>query len=214
MASPRGFDSRCEDAGPVARAVIGLEDLDGDGLCGKPTVRACPEPDRGRGFLVGQDFAVGEAAVAVDRGVDESIADHRGAVVGTVALPVHTPAAAGWDAPELPDVHLDLFTWMDRPTGTVIRRSIEHTRPGDEGARDRVPGGAGVSTSVTAARPPLFGDSPRPHCVRRHRVRRATSSGWSSRTGGARHRVPSCPKGLTCAAGMGPRYDCMTRAWN
>src|SRR4051812_48502696 len=107
MPSSGGFDRRAERKGLVAGAVVGLEALDGDAEVAEPCVGALPEPDRGDGFLVGQDFAVGNAAVTVDRGVDERVADSDAAGLGDVAATPGSPATACGDAAQLLDVHLD-----------------------------------------------------------------------------------------------------------
>src|SRR5512138_1831238 len=103
------FDGSSEGACPVAGAVVGLGDLDANPEITEPRVGTVPERDRGRGLLVGKDFAVGESAVAVDRGVDERVTDTGVTVGAVVAAPVGTPSTAGGDTTQLLDVDLELF---------------------------------------------------------------------------------------------------------
>jgi hypothetical protein len=88
---------RAEGGALVAGAVVGLDDLDADALAGEPGSGAFPEADGTEGLFVVEDFAVGDAAVAVDGGVDERVADPRRGVVGDVAASMDAPAAARWE---------------------------------------------------------------------------------------------------------------------
>src|SRR5262245_2313744 len=109
-----GVDGGGEGVGAVTGAVVGLDGLDADVELGEPGMRSLPESDRGDGFLVIEDFAVGDAAVTVDRGVDERVTDTGVAMVAVVTASVRSPAAAGRDAPQFLDVDLDEFA------GTVV----------------------------------------------------------------------------------------------
>jgi hypothetical protein len=55
-------------------------------VAGEEGERAAEEADRCRGFLVGEDFDVGEPAVVVDRDVDELVADGVAASAGRVGV--------------------------------------------------------------------------------------------------------------------------------
>src|SRR5829696_5931123 len=96
-----------EGVGAVARPVVGLDGLDVDVVGSKPAAGTAPERDRGDGAFVGEDFAVGDTAVAVDRDVDVGVSDAGVTAPGVIAAAVGSPAAPGGDATELFDVDWD-----------------------------------------------------------------------------------------------------------
>src|SRR5260370_36724953 len=104
VARADGFDGCSEGVGDIAGPVGGLEHVDADSEVCEPGVSAGPERDRGAGALVTQDFAVGEAAVTVDRSVNEREAD---TVPDPTRQTVGPPSTTAGDPPELLDVHLD-----------------------------------------------------------------------------------------------------------
>ena len=72
--------SACRRA--VAGAVVGDHALDRDAVAAVEGDRTAEEAGRGRGFLVGEDFGVGEAAVVVDGDVHVLPADGACVVAG------------------------------------------------------------------------------------------------------------------------------------
>jgi len=74
-----------DGVGAVAGPVVGLDGLDVDVVGSKPAVGSAPERDRGDGAFVGEDFAVGDTAVAVDRGVDVGVSDGGVTAPGVIA---------------------------------------------------------------------------------------------------------------------------------
>ena len=60
------------DAGAVGRAVVGHHALHGDAVASDRTRWRGEEADRGGGFLVGEDFGVGQAGGIVDGDVHGS----------------------------------------------------------------------------------------------------------------------------------------------
>lgn len=140
-----------EQLGLVAGAVIGQDAIDGDALVREERVRPFPESDGGVLAFVGQDFAVGQAGVVVDGGVDVAVADRGGAasalVGGGLAVAVagcaadDAPAAVG-DVAELLDVDVDQlarsgsFVAADDPAGGPVHEgqavaAVPHEDPVD-----------------------------------------------------------------------------------
>ena len=125
-----------EGVGAVAGPVVGLDGLDVDVVGSKPAVGSAPERDRGDGAFVGEDFAVGDTAVAVDRGVDVGVSDGGVTAPGVIAAAVGSPAAPGGDATELFDVDLDQLAGSgvfdaanDPPGGPVHPRQPVESEP-------------------------------------------------------------------------------------
>jgi hypothetical protein len=109
----------------VGPGVVGLPALDGDAVRGEERDRALGERDDGRGLLVGVQFGVGQAAVVVDRGVCELVAD-AGALLGAGAEPVAGDRVAGPVEPgEALDVVLDQVprTGPLKPPNLIARRA-------------------------------------------------------------------------------------------
>src|ERR1700682_2002709 len=93
--------------GRVDAGVVGHHGLDRDRVVVEELLRPVPELRTGRALLVGEDLAVRESAVRVDRGMDEVVTD---TVVFHVAAPVDSPTTARWDASELFHVDVDELT--------------------------------------------------------------------------------------------------------
>ena len=109
----RDLVERCgELAASVAAAVVRQDAFDGDVVRGEEGSRASPEVGGGRALLIGEDFGVCEAAVAVDRRVHERVAD-LGAMPSSsfVGAAVHTPAATFGDPTEFLDVDVHELAW-------------------------------------------------------------------------------------------------------
>ena len=70
----------------VGAAVVGDELLDGDAVAAVELDRAAQERDRGGGFLVGEDFGVGQACRVVDRDMHALPADQFAVDAGSVSL--------------------------------------------------------------------------------------------------------------------------------
>ena len=113
---PERFAGERVDRRAVAAAVVGKEALDIDAVAAVKRDRALQKRDRGRCFLIAEDFGVGEAAVVVDADVDELPADGVAALAGCVgegAVVVRAGAAAdafagaALDPAELLDVDVD-----------------------------------------------------------------------------------------------------------
>jgi hypothetical protein len=99
---------------PIGAAVVGHDALDADAVAGEEVDRPPEEAGRRDCLLVDQHLGVGEAAVVVDRDVDElpaGVADAAaigGVGVGGLAAPVAGDAMAGaQDSAELLDVDVD-----------------------------------------------------------------------------------------------------------
>ena len=75
-----------------------------DAVLGEELAGSAPETGATRSAFVVEDLAVSEPAVGIDRGVDVVVTDPSLFVVYDVAATAGTPAAAGWDTPELLDV--------------------------------------------------------------------------------------------------------------
>src|SRR5512135_707905 len=104
------------DGGAVAGAVVGQDSFDLDAVSTVVGGRPEEEANGGCGFLVGEDFGVGEAAVVVDGDVDVLPADALMAFAGfvgvggvVVLLSAIAPALAcsSLDPAELLDVEVD-----------------------------------------------------------------------------------------------------------
>src|SRR5215213_5871675 len=99
----------------VGGAVVGQDRFDLDAVATVEGNGAAEEADRGRGFLVGEDFGVGEAAVIVDGDVDELVADGVASSSGLVDVArvvmlspaADAPAGATLDPAQLLDVDVD-----------------------------------------------------------------------------------------------------------
>src|SRR6201999_3658656 len=89
--------------GLVAGSVVGQDPLDGDPGGGEERVGAAPERGRGVLALVGQDFAVGQAGVIIDGGVQVGVTG-MGAVFAPGGPAQHLVAAAVGDVAEFLDV--------------------------------------------------------------------------------------------------------------
>jgi hypothetical protein len=103
------------DDRPVAGAVIGEHPFDADPVASEEGDRPVQEAGRGRAFLVGEHFDVGEAAVVVDgdldvlpadRAADLAVAVGEGAV-GVPGAAADAPTGAADDPAELLHVEVD-----------------------------------------------------------------------------------------------------------
>lgn len=106
------FSEELAESGAVAVApgVVGDESFDaGDAVGGEELESAFDETGAGVGAFVGEDLAVGEAAVVVDDGMDVVVAGSVCAVAVTVGSAVSAPAATVGYASEFLDVHVDEF---------------------------------------------------------------------------------------------------------
>ena len=63
------------DGGAVCASVVGEQLLDGDPVAGIESERSLEKPDRGGGFLIGENLGVGQASAVVDDDVDVFPAD-------------------------------------------------------------------------------------------------------------------------------------------
>src|SRR6202012_1859101 len=168
--------------GLVAGPVVGQDRLDGDPGGGEERLGAAPE--RGRGVLafIGQDFAVGQAGVVVDGGVQVAVADHRVAVLagggggpaGAPALgpPGDPPAAAIRDVAEVFDVHVHQLTGLLAfiPADAAAGGPVQMRQPGTavagqhavHGGRGQLEGEGDPGWSPPAGDPEVDGPTLRP----------------------------------------------------
>ena len=103
------------DGGAVAGAVVGEDPLDLDAVSVVVGDGATEEAGSGRGFLVGEDLGVGEAAVVVDGDVDVLPALVVAAAVVAAAGDAAGDAVAGpGDPAELLDVDMDELPGLER----------------------------------------------------------------------------------------------------
>jgi hypothetical protein len=98
VTDPEGAAGDGVDGGSVGRSVVGDEVLDGDAVSSVERDGASQEPGFCGGFLVGQDFGVGEPGRVVDRDVDGfPAADVAAAAVGVGSGRVAVAAVSAGD---------------------------------------------------------------------------------------------------------------------
>jgi len=112
----------------VVAGVVGHHGLDGDRMVVEELLGTAPERGAGRALLVGEDLAVRETTVRVDRRMNEVVTN---AMVFHVAAPVCSPTTTGWDPSELLDIDVDELA---RPVGVdapdhLARRPIHPREP-------------------------------------------------------------------------------------
>lgn len=118
MGDAGGCEGVVPEEGLVAGAVVGQDSFDGDVVAFEEGVCAGPEGGGRLLALVGKDFAVGEAGVVVDCGVDVAVADDRVAASsfggGGLSVACSCRAPDGAPASAVGDVAL-MSTWTNSP---------------------------------------------------------------------------------------------------
>jgi hypothetical protein len=111
---------------PVARPVVGHDAADLDVVTVEPGSCTLPETRTRVTPLVGEDLAVGETRMIVDRRVDEGVADFALPVITVFPPSVRTPPSTGRDTTQFLDVDVDELTWRlpfvatDDPSGRSV----------------------------------------------------------------------------------------------
>src|SRR5256886_12528294 len=111
---------------PVVEGVVRHAALQADAVAGEEAGGPKQEGGTGRALLIGQDLAVGEAAVVVDHRVDKVVAQAP-VVVRSLRPAMNSPTASVGDAAQLLHVHVDEFAGVlklvatDQPSSRPIQ---------------------------------------------------------------------------------------------
>src|SRR5215216_4137400 len=98
VADAKGAAGEGVNGGPVGRAVVGHDALDGDAVTGVERDGAAEERDRGAGLLIAQDLGVGQAGGVVDRDVHVLPAGQLAAKADRM-VPTRSTTPPAWPTP-------------------------------------------------------------------------------------------------------------------
>ena len=138
----------------VAPGAVGHQPPGGDAVLGEPGQRALDERGDGVGAFVGEQLAVGQAAVVVDDGVEVVVAERVATCLRTVLR--RSPVTA-W--PGAPKARVALDVHMQQIAGARPLVATERRRWAPCGARQAV--AARIAWTVECATPVCAGDQPR-----------------------------------------------------